>query len=185
MCSSAKSGSAPANRTCSGTSLRVSTHARKEMQQQANHPQIRLFTVPMRPAGEPANDVSGTWTVCTPKTVPGFAAVGYFFGRELHDQLRSAGRPRQFVVGRHADRAVDTAGRVQRRSRTGVDFGRHRKKLKRLTRKRMRRPCRITRAWLTIAQKAKENHEKIPAPPRVATQSAGEQLRSRPACTTG
>jgi sialate O-acetylesterase len=76
---------------CSGQSnmqFSVSSvsHARKELQQ-ANHPHIRLFTVPMRPAGEPANDVSGTWTVCTPKTVPGFAAVGYFFGRELHDQL--------------------------------------------------------------------------------------------------
>jgi sialate O-acetylesterase len=61
-------------------------HSHKEIEE-ANHPNIRLFTVPMRPAGEPASDVDASWTVCSPQTVPGFAAVGYFFGRYLHEQL--------------------------------------------------------------------------------------------------
>jgi sialate O-acetylesterase len=77
---------------CSGQSnmqysVSAVVHARQEIDQ-ANHPEIRLFNVPMRPAGEPAHDVNAAWTACTPKTVPGFTAVGYFFGRDLHEQLR-------------------------------------------------------------------------------------------------
>ncbi|HEV7998302.1 MAG TPA: sialate O-acetylesterase [Planctomycetaceae bacterium] len=76
---------------CSGQSnmqmnVGSSLHARKEIDQ-AKHPEIRLFNVPMRPAGEPAHDVNAAWAACTPKTVPGFTAVGYFFGRDLHEQL--------------------------------------------------------------------------------------------------
>jgi sialate O-acetylesterase len=66
----------------------------------ANYPQIRLFTVPNTIATEPAVLLSrdpvqlmGIWSVCTPKTVAtggwnGFSAVGYFFGRDLYQQLR-------------------------------------------------------------------------------------------------
>ncbi|MCP4450928.1 MAG: sialate O-acetylesterase [Planctomycetes bacterium] len=38
---------------------------------------------------EPRDDVASKkgWEVCTPKTVPSFTATGYFFGRELFDQL--------------------------------------------------------------------------------------------------
>jgi sialate O-acetylesterase len=76
---------------CSGQSnmqwsVSAVNHARKEIDK-ADHPEIRLFTVPMRPAGEPAEDVNASWTACTPKTIPGFTAVGYFFGRYLHEQL--------------------------------------------------------------------------------------------------
>jgi len=54
----------------------------------ANHPQIRLFNVPGHVAvPEPENDPRGQWQVCTPETIPGFSAVGYFFGRELQQQL--------------------------------------------------------------------------------------------------
>ncbi len=76
---------------CSGQSnmqmsVASSKDAKKEIRA-ANHHEIRLFTVPMRPAGDPAADVGAAWTVCTPKTIPNFTAVGYFFGRDLHEQL--------------------------------------------------------------------------------------------------
>jgi sialate O-acetylesterase len=76
---------------CSGQSnmqmsVNASNNAKKEIAE-ANHPEIRLFSVPLRPAGDPAEDVSASWTACTPKTVPNFSAVGYFFGRDLHEQL--------------------------------------------------------------------------------------------------
>jgi len=32
-------------------------------------------------------DFKGKWEVCTPESAKGFSAVGYFFGRELKDQL--------------------------------------------------------------------------------------------------
>lgn len=53
----------------------------------ANFPKIRLFNIPRVPAGTPQADVEAEWTECTPETVPGFSAVAYFFGRELHQEL--------------------------------------------------------------------------------------------------
>jgi sialate O-acetylesterase len=53
----------------------------------ANFPKIRHFLVPKRMEAAPVVDVVGTWKTCTPETVGGFTAVGYFFGRELHQKL--------------------------------------------------------------------------------------------------
>jgi sialate O-acetylesterase len=59
----------------------------------ANHPNLRLFTVPKWVQQEPQKDVKEdrrgkiTWDACTPQTVPGFSAVGYFFGRDLQKEL--------------------------------------------------------------------------------------------------
>ncbi len=53
----------------------------------ANHPQIRLISVPKVGTQEPKNDFKGEWQVCTPETVKGFSAVGYFFGRQLNETL--------------------------------------------------------------------------------------------------
>ena len=53
----------------------------------ADHPDIRLLKVPRQPADEPQTGVDRQWEVCTPTTVGGFSAVGYFFGRELHRAL--------------------------------------------------------------------------------------------------
>jgi sialate O-acetylesterase len=54
----------------------------------ANFPKIRLFTVPKAVAQSPQDDISsGEWVECSPETVAGFSAVGYFFGRDLHQEL--------------------------------------------------------------------------------------------------
>ncbi|MFA5205547.1 MAG: sialate O-acetylesterase [Lentisphaeria bacterium] len=53
----------------------------------ANHPQIRLLGLPQVRNGLPQEDVSAAWTVCTPQSVRGFSAVGYFFGRDLNREL--------------------------------------------------------------------------------------------------
>lgn len=54
----------------------------------ANFPQIRLISVPNRGTQEPQKDFQGAWAVCTPETVGNFSAVGYFFGRQLHQTLK-------------------------------------------------------------------------------------------------
>ncbi len=54
----------------------------------ANYPQIRMFTVTKANAELPDTDVQGKWEVCSPETVGHFSAVGYFFGREIHQQLK-------------------------------------------------------------------------------------------------
>ncbi|HNR97831.1 MAG TPA: sialate O-acetylesterase [Planctomycetota bacterium] len=53
----------------------------------ADLPAIRLFTVPRRTAMEPEPLVAGAWTPCSPRSVPNFSAVGFFFGRELYKEL--------------------------------------------------------------------------------------------------
>ena len=53
----------------------------------ANYPQIRLITVPQVGTQEPQQDFVGRWDVCSPETVVEFSAVGYFFGRQLHQTL--------------------------------------------------------------------------------------------------
>ncbi|HEX8835062.1 MAG TPA: sialate O-acetylesterase [Abditibacteriaceae bacterium] len=52
----------------------------------ANFPAIRLFTVPRVSALTPQKTVATDWKVCTPETVAGISAVGYFFGREIHQR---------------------------------------------------------------------------------------------------
>ncbi len=54
----------------------------------AKYPEIRLFSVPNVVAFEPQSTVNGQWQVCSPETVGGFTAVGYFFGRALHEDLK-------------------------------------------------------------------------------------------------
>ena len=58
-----------------------------EASQQANQPDIRLFIVKRALSAEPQEDVEGEWVVCSPETVLEFSAVGYFFGKKLHDEL--------------------------------------------------------------------------------------------------
>jgi sialate O-acetylesterase len=60
-----------------------------EEQANANYPDIRLFTVPLknhytaqREFGAPAQ-----WKVCTPANTLNFSATAYYFGRDLHKQL--------------------------------------------------------------------------------------------------
>ncbi len=58
----------------------------------ATHPRIRFFSVPwagLRAGGpqvmhtEPQETVAAEWEICSPETVGGFSAVGYFFARDL------------------------------------------------------------------------------------------------------
>lgn len=53
----------------------------------AKFPKLRLITVPNVGTQEPQTDFKGGWTACTPETVNSFSAVGYFFGRQLHQTL--------------------------------------------------------------------------------------------------
>lgn len=54
----------------------------------ADHPTIRLFSVNHQVSVMPSEDARGEWRVCSPKTVGGFSAVGYFFGRDVQESLR-------------------------------------------------------------------------------------------------
>ena len=53
----------------------------------ARNPAIRFFQVPRTASAWPQDDVKGAWTVCDSNTLKQFSAVGYFFGKTLHQQL--------------------------------------------------------------------------------------------------
>lgn len=53
----------------------------------AKFPKIRLITVPNVGTQEPQWDFKGKWEACSPESVGNFSAVGYFFGRQLHQTL--------------------------------------------------------------------------------------------------
>ena len=77
---------------CSGQSnmgmdVKGSLNAEEEIAS-ANHSSIRLFAVKHNPALAPTNAVSGEWVQCSTQTVGRFSAAAYFFGRELHKELK-------------------------------------------------------------------------------------------------
>ena len=55
----------------------------------ANYPEIRLFTVKKNSKAEVQDNCEGAWAVCSPATIPDFSAVLFFFGRELHKELKT------------------------------------------------------------------------------------------------
>ena len=65
----------------------------------AKYPHIRFITVPNRGMQEPQKDFHGQWQPCRPDTIGGLTAVGYFFGRRLHQVAGRSCRLDQRLVG--------------------------------------------------------------------------------------
>ena len=61
----------------------------------ANFPDLRLISVPQVGTQEPQDDFNGQWEATTPDVAKNFSAVGYFFGRRLHQpgSLANASMP--------------------------------------------------------------------------------------------
>jgi len=55
----------------------------------AKFPQIRLFYVPRKTSPVPVEDVDAKWVVCSPETIKDFSAVLYYFGRQMHQDLKA------------------------------------------------------------------------------------------------
>src|SRR5260370_20229283 len=77
---------------CSGQSnmewtLDKACEAAPDVEGSAN-PMLRLCFVPKTKANLPMDDVKAQWKECNPKTVPGFSAVAYYFGRDLQKALK-------------------------------------------------------------------------------------------------
>jgi sialate O-acetylesterase len=67
--------------------VRQSDDAEKESAA-ANFPQIRMFYVPRKPSPVPVEDVDAKWIVCSPQSISDFSAVLYYFGRQMHQDLK-------------------------------------------------------------------------------------------------
>ncbi len=53
----------------------------------ADNPLLRLITIGHQTSYLPSKDARGAWTTCTPMSAGKFSAIGYFFGRELVQEL--------------------------------------------------------------------------------------------------
>ncbi len=76
---------------CSGQSnmqfpMKEVINAKKEIAS-ANYPHIRLLNVALNFSDQPIRTMKGKWRPCTPRSVKGFSAVSYYFGRRLHNKL--------------------------------------------------------------------------------------------------
>ena len=76
---------------CSGQSnmewpLKSATNGKAEIKM-ANYPKIRQLAVGKAMSLTPTSDIEGNWTVCSPATAPNYTAVGYFFAKQLQQDL--------------------------------------------------------------------------------------------------
>ncbi len=63
------------------------THNAATEAPKAAYPKIRIFNLKKKVAFEPLADCEGKWEECTPESVMNTSAVGYFFVRDLHQDL--------------------------------------------------------------------------------------------------
>ena len=76
---------------CSGQSnmewsVRASGNPNEEIAA-ANYPMIRHMKVGRNPSSVEVDDIKSQWQVCSPETVAGFTAAGYYMARHLHKEL--------------------------------------------------------------------------------------------------
>jgi sialate O-acetylesterase len=80
---------------CSGQSnmeMGITLCKEEEEIAQANHPGIRLLTIPQKTAFKPQETFAAEWKPCSPQALReggwgGFSATAYFFGKKLHQEL--------------------------------------------------------------------------------------------------
>lgn len=54
----------------------------------AKFPMIRLFKLDRSTSLTPSTHLGGKWVECSPESIPEFSGVAYYFGRDLHKQLK-------------------------------------------------------------------------------------------------
>jgi len=72
---------------CSGQSNMEYRLADKDEIALANYPGIRYYSVPNVAGIDAVTDLNASWQAATPATVGGFTAVGYYFAKNIHQEL--------------------------------------------------------------------------------------------------
>jgi sialate O-acetylesterase len=135
----------------------------------ANFPQIRLFVSPHSVKDTPANDVAGSWSPCTPKSVADFSAVAYFTGRELFQKLNV---PIGLIQATYSGTFIH-AWMSHEMLQSDPDFkplqDRWQKVLADYPQAKADYDARLpelTKAWQEAVAQAKADHKPVPSPPR-------------------
>ena len=84
------------------------------------NPMLRMFTVQKNAEPTGVANVNGKWEEADPKTIPGFSAVGYYFGLDLQKALKVPVGIIHTRLGRHRRRGLDAQGQTRRQSRLQV-----------------------------------------------------------------
>lgn len=145
----------------------------------AKFPNIRLITVPQVGTQEPQNDFGGEgWQECSPETVGSFSAVGYYFGRQLHQTLNVpiglidnswGGSACEAWVPRDVLKADERYAELLQRWRDTEKTYDHEKAMATYQAKRA--------AWQEAVKKAKENGKPVPSAPRAPRNPLAGQHR--------
>lgn len=54
----------------------------------ASYPELRVFDAVRSFSDTAKDEIQGKWVICSPETIKNITAVGYFFARDVHKQLR-------------------------------------------------------------------------------------------------
>ncbi|ANQ52478.1 sialate O-acetylesterase [Flammeovirga sp. MY04] len=78
---------------CAGQSnmrwfVRDANNPREEIKNSSNYSNIRFLAMPLSGSDTPKTEVKAKWEVCSSTTIKNKTAVGYFFGKELSDNLK-------------------------------------------------------------------------------------------------
>ncbi|NOZ24028.1 MAG: sialate O-acetylesterase [Planctomycetes bacterium] len=145
----------------------------------AKFPKIRLFKVDLTPSVKPREDCKAEWKLCSPETVPGFSAAGYYFGREIHKELKVpvgliqnawGGTPAEAYTSLEALESEPSLKPIADRFKTVLEkvpdlkdnYGEYFKKWN----KAFRAYRKELFAWRKQVQKAKAEGKKRPRPPK-------------------
>jgi sialate O-acetylesterase len=170
---------------CSGQSNMewpVGACDRPEDIRNASDKEIRHFGVEMHFASTPQEDVRGKWQVCTPETVAGFTAVGYYFARTVRQEVGvPIGLVRSSVGGTNIELwmsqqtlmetpSLKSYGDLMRQSlaQHQIDLAASLDGVER---------------WLTESKRATAEGQQIPLPPAIPDYPFGEKM-FRPRCVT-
>jgi sialate O-acetylesterase len=126
-------------------------------------PNLRLIRVPQVGTQELQNDFKGAWTASTPESARSFSAVGFYFGRYLHEILN-------IPVG-----LIDNAW-----GGSAAEAWVRRESLERDPRFKPLMDSTVKREAALMADKAKEEHEKAMAAWKVASEKAKAEGKTPP-----
>ncbi|MHC4249309.1 MAG: sialate O-acetylesterase [Planctomycetota bacterium] len=156
---------------------------RQRETQAADFPLIRHIKVDKRPSDRHETTFRGSWAVCSARTVGGFTAVGYFFGREIHRKL---GVPVGLVNSSWGGTRIEPwTPLVGFRMITGGGFGKIIDRIEQADprseagRARYRKAIAEYREWLDKAEVSVDRGEAPPAPPSMPSLGRSHQDPTR------
>jgi sialate O-acetylesterase len=150
--------------------------------EEANFPLIRHFGVGYHFAQAPQADVEGAWQVCTPQSVPGFSAVGYYFARRVQQQTGvPIGLLRSCVGGTNIECWMSQETLLT--TPALEPFAKQMRESLSLYQKELTAALPAIEAWSVLARRAADAGGEIPLPPVWPEFPFGEK-RFRPRCVT-